>query len=458
MDRIVEEITSYASGLEYDDLPGDVVARAKELILDAVWCALGAAWAPPAVMSRAVASEVGSSSPATVMVGGQRTTPDLAAFANGVMIRYLDYNDTYTGKATCHPSDMLAPVLACVDAVHGDGKAAILGMVLGYEVLCGLADSVAFQAERIWDQATYAVVSASVAAAKLMGLSQEEMGHALSLAASSHLSVGQIRTGQISHWKGCAVANASRNAVFCAMLAKRGMTGPNDVFEGAKGFFTATGSRFEAPSWGGADRPYRMMSARIKPFPSGYHSQSAAEAVLELRPRVGDVREVKSLRLQTFPAGYEAMGSDESRWKPETRESADHSLPFVMAMALMEGGLEVRHYDEELYRRPEVRELMAKMSVGVGEAPSRMWPDMPLNIVEIEMNSGETFSTKVAYHLGHFKRFMSEADLERKFRPMAEGTAKLPAAQVDRLLDRLRRLEEVEEIGEVLSLTVAGGR
>ena len=110
--------------------------------------------------------------------------------------------------------------------------------------------------------------------------------------------------------------------------------------------------------------------------------------MLELRPRVGDVREVKSLRLQTFPAGYEAMGSDESRWKPETRESADHSLPFVMAMALMEGGLEVRHYDEELYLRPEVRELMAKMSVGVGEEPSRMWPDMPLNIVEIEMNSG----------------------------------------------------------------------
>jgi 2-methylcitrate dehydratase len=388
------------------------------------------------------------------MVSGKGTTPDLAAFANGVMIRYLDYNDTYTSNGTCHPSDMLAPTLAAVDAVHGDGRSTILGMVLGYEILCGLVDSGAMRRARGWDQASYGIVSAAVVAAKLMGLSREQMGHAISLAVSSHLSVGQIRSGQISHWKGCAVANASRNAVFCTMLAAKGMTGPNFVFQGPSGYFNATGGPFEMELSGGRGNPFRIMSARIKPYPSGYFSQSAIEATLELRSKIGSVEDINAIRLQTFPSGYAAMGSDESRWKPDTRESADHSLPFVMAMALMEGGLEIRHYDQEYFKKPGVRALMEKITVTVGEECERAWPDMPLNIVDIEMKSGEVQSTKVAYHLGHFERPMSEAQQERKFRPMAEEYAKLPREQVDRLLDRLKDLDQVQDIGEVLALTV----
>ena len=455
MDRLVNQLTSYALQLSYDNLPQEVVGRTKHLILDTVECALGAAPSPPATIARAMAAEVSSATPATVMVGGQETSPDLAAFANGAMIRYLDYNDTYTSNGTCHPSDMLAPTLAAADSLHDGGKAAILGMVLGYEVLCGLTDAGAIQRDGGWDQAALGVVSAAVVAAKLLGLNREQMGHAISLAVSSHLSVGQIRSGQISHWKGCAVANASRNATFCAMLAAKGMTGPNFIFEGPSGIFRAMGGHFEMQPFGGEGSSYRIMTARIKPFPSGYFSQSAIEAVLELRPNISDVIDIKEVRLQTFPSGYQAMGSDESRWRPETRESADHSLPFVMAMALMEGGLEIHHYDQEYFKRPEVRALMAKIQVEIGEEPVRAWPEVPLNIVDIEMNSGEVHSTKVAYHLGHFQRPMTDADQERKFRPMAQEYAGLPGEQVDRLLDWLRNLEQVQDIGEVLALTVA---
>jgi len=455
MDRLVDQLTSYALQLSYHDLPQEVVDRTKHLILDTVGCALGAAPSPPATIARAMAAEVSSATPATVMVGGQETSPDLAAFANGAMIRYLDYNDTYTSNGTCHPSDMLAPTLAAVDSLHDGGKAAILGMVLGYEVLCGLTDSGAIPRDGGWDQAAAGVVSAAVVAAKLLGLKREQMGHAISLAVSSHLSVGQIRSGQISHWKGCAVANASRNATFCAMLAAKGMTGPNFIFEGPSGIFRAMGGPFEMQPFGGEGGSYRIMTARIKPYPSGYFSQSAIEAVLELRPNISDVNDIKEVRLQTFPSGYHAMGSDESRWRPETRESADHSLPFVMAMALMEGGLEIRHYDQEYFKRPEVRALMVKIRVEIGEEPVRAWPEVPLNIVDIEMSSGEVHSTKVAYHLGHFQRPMTDADQERKFRPMAQEYAKLPREQVDRLLDRLRNLEQVKDIGQVLALTVA---
>jgi len=453
LDRILHHLCDYALTLSYRDLPPEVTRRTKFIVTDTVGCALGGAESPPAKIARAAASEITSAVPSTVLVSGQKTSPDIAAFVNGVMIRYLDFNDTYASSPTCHPSDLLAPVLAVVDARHGDGKDVILGMVLGYEVLCGLIDAGANERGHIWDQSTYGVIAAAVVAAKLFGHTKEQMANAISLAVSSHISIEQIRRGQISHWKGCALANASRNAVFCAMLAAKGMTGPEEVFEGKAGFLSSTGIRFDLTPFADSADGYRIMKARLKAFPAGYFSQSAIEAIVNLRPQIPDLDDVKEIRLDTFPAGYEVMGSGEANWQPETRESADHSLPFVMAVALMEGNLEIRHYDQMYYKRADVRALMQKISVRIGEESVAAWPEVPLNIVDVEMKSGKVLSTKVAYHLGHFKRLMTDEQQEQKFRPLAAPL--LPKTQIDDLLACLRRLDEVEQIGELISLTVA---
>jgi 2-methylcitrate dehydratase len=452
-DRILNHLCNYALKLSYRDLPQEVIGRTKHIVMDTVGCALGGAQSPPAKIARAAASEVTSAIPSTVLISGQKTSSDLAAFANGVMIRYLDFNDTYAGSPTCHPSDLLAPVLAVVDARNGNGKDVILGMVLGYEMLCGLIDAGSKERGRSWDQSTYGVIAAAVVAARLFGHTKEQMANAISLAIASHISLEQIRRGQISHWKGCALANASRNAVFCAMLAAKGMTGPEEVFEGKAGFLSSTGIRFEIRPFADSAETYRIMKARLKAFPSGYFSQSAIEAILSLRSQIPDLDDIKEIRLQTFPAGYEVMGSGEANWQPETRESADHSLPFVMAVALMEGIVETRHYDEMYYKRSDVRALMQKIKVRIGEEPVAAWPEVPLNIVDVEMKSEKVLSTKVAYHLGHFKRWMTGEEQERKFRPLAEPL--LPGSQIDDLLACLRRLDEVEQINELISLTLA---
>jgi 2-methylcitrate dehydratase len=452
-DRFLTHLCDYALKLSYRDLPPDVIRRAKQIVADTVGCALGGAASLPAKIARAAASEMTSAQPSTVMVSGQKTSPDLAAFANGVMIRYLDFNDTYAGSPTCHPSDLLAPVLAVVDARNGNGKDVILGMVLGYEIFCGLIDAGAKEPGRAWDQSTYGVIAAALVAAKLSGHTREQMANAISLALTSHISLEQVRRGQISHWKGCALANASRNAVFCAMLAGKGMTGPGEVFEGKAGFFNSAGIRFEIRPFADSADSYRIMKARLKAFPAGYFSQSAIEAILGLRSEITELDDIKEIRLQTFPAGYEVMGSGEANWRPETRESADHSLPFVMAVALMEGNVEIRHYDQLYFLRSEVRSLMQKIKVRIGEEPVAAWPDVPLNIVDVEMNSGKVLSTKVAYHVGHFKRFMTEEEQERKFRPLAEPL--LPKRQIDDLLACMRRLDDVGQISELISLTVA---
>jgi len=452
-DRILNHLCDYALQLSYRDLSQQVTQRTKYIVMDTVGCALGGAESPPAKIARAAAAEITSVTSSTVLVSGQQTSPDLAAFANGVMIRYLDFNDTYAGSPTCHPSDLLAPVLAVVDATNGNGQDVILATVLGYEVFCGLIDAGANERGRIWDQSTYGVIAAAVVAAKLFGHSKEQMANAISLAVASHISLEQIRRGQISHWKGCALANASRNAVFCAMLAAKGMTGPEEVFEGKAGFCASTGIRFEISPFADSADGYRILKARLKAFPAGYFSQSAIEAILTLRSQIADLDDIKEIRLQTFPAGYEVMGSGEANWQPETRESADHSLPFVMAVALMEGNLEIRHYDQRYYQRSDVRALMQKISVRIGAEPVAAWPEVPLNIVDVELTSGKVLSTRVAYHLGHFKRLMTDEEQERKFRPLAEPL--LPKKQIDDLLGCLRRLDEVERISELISLTVA---
>jgi len=441
MERLTDQIVTFAQQLSYEDLPPPVIAKAKDLVLDAVGCALGALPSPPAKIAQAMAAAVSSATPATVLGTGHKTSPDLAAFANGVMIRYLDYN----------PSDVISAVLAATEAARGNGRSAVLGMVLAFEVGSGLRQdrNGAQGGGTRWDSATYATISAAAAAGKQLGLSREQAGHAISLAAVSHLALGKIRRGQMSHWKGAATANASRNAVFCALLAAKGMTGPSPVFEGRNGFFEAIGAELDFQP--GPPGAFRIMDAYVKWVPCGFYGQPAVEAALELRTQVGSPATIKEIRVLTSPHGAEAMATDVSRWQPETRETADHSLPFVVAMAFIEGSLEIRHYDEEYYKRADVRDLMARVRVTPNDQFGPGFGRLPFTEVAVEASSGQVHTARVVHPLGHPERPMSDADYERKFRSMAEPV--LPEAQIASLLNRIRNLEKEEDIGEVLLLT-----
>ena len=444
MERLTDQIVSFSQELSFADLPPAVVARAKDLVLDAVGWALGAISSPPALIAQAMAATVSSTTPATVMGTGRQTSPDLAAFANGVMIRYLDYN----------PSDLISAVLASTEAAEGDGRSAVVGTVLAFEVLYALADSRhdGYAAETgwaRWDPATRTAVASAAVAARQLGLSREQAGHAVSLATVSHLTLGKVRRGQLSHWKGSATANASRNAVFCALLAARGMTGPSPVFEGPNGFFEAVGTAIDfQPTPSGT---YRIMDAHVKSVPAGFYGQGAAEAAAELRAKIPHLDAVTGIRILTSPHGAQAMGTDISRWRPETRETADHSLPFVVAMTFMEGRLEIRHFDEELYKRPDVREFMAKVQVIASDELAQAPERLSFTEVAVETQSGDVHTARVARPLGHPERPMADEDYERKFRSLAQPV--LPDERIVRLLAALRDLEHAEDVGAVIALT-----
>src|SRR5476651_373331 len=315
MTTIVEQLSAYAAALRYEDLPPEVVQQAKRLIVDTVGCALGGYASEPAKIAREIAGTVTSSKPATVIGSGQRSSLDLATFANGVMIRFLDFNDGYTSTGESgHPSDSIAAVLTLAEALGRSGKDVIVATVLAYEVFCRICDAVDLKPLG-FDHVTVGGMASTAAAARLIGLSEKEIAQAFNLGIAPNVALYQTRIGHVSMWKGCAYANASRNAVFAAMLASRGMTGPAPIFEGVGGYFKAvTRAPFQLAALGGREHPFKIMECSIKRYPLGQYSQTVVQAALEARGKIVNADEIAEVQIQTVSAAVRLMAGDPQKW------------------------------------------------------------------------------------------------------------------------------------------------
>jgi 2-methylcitrate dehydratase len=450
MDKIVDYLCDYTRSLAFEDLPAAVVHQAKRLLVDTLGCAIGGYASEPSKIARALADTISSRQPATVLGSGQQTSLELATFANGVMIRYLDFNDGYTSKESGHPSDAIAAVLSPAEIAHGDGKSVITATVLAYEVFCRLCDAVSVRS-RGFDHVTVGVMASTAAAAKALGLTPEHTTQAFNLSIVANNALYQTRIGDVSLWKGCAFANASRNAVFAAQLAAQGLTGPAPIFEGPGGFFTAVSREpFVLEPFGGQSRPFKILDCTVKRYPLGLYSQTVVEAALQARQQLGRVEDIEEVHIQTLQTAVNIMAGDAEKWHPNNRETADHSMPYTTAVALMYGTVEPRHFSPEYWQEPKLMALVQKVKVSASEAANRRAPEAMLSIVEVVTSRGERLMAEVPYHRGHYKNPMSDQEIETKFRRLAEEW--LTSKQIDALLDRLWNLEQVADIGEVVRM------
>lgn len=450
MDPNTQYLSSYASTLTYEDLPPEVIHKTKGLLIDTLACAMGGYASEPAKIACRMAERVSPRHmPATILGSGQTSSPELATFANGVMIRYLDFNDGFVAKSGGHPSDNFAPVITCADALHARGKEIIVASVLAYEVFCRLFDRLDL-ATKGFDQSVIGVISCTMGASKILGLSQKQMVQALNLAVVANLSLQQTRIGEVSMWKACAMANAGRNAVFAASLAKEGLTGPGPIFEGRHGFFKVISGPFQLDDFGGRGRPFRIMDATIKRFPCGLFSQSAVDAALKLRSKVSSVDEIAEVTVGTFSLGKAAMGSDPEKWRPQTRESADHSLPYVVGTALMYGSVELKHFQDDFFRNPEIVKLMAKIKVEETEECNRLYPGASPGRIDLTTTSGRKWSELVLYHRGHFQNSLNDEEIEAKFHSLTGDL--LPPVNRKEVLRLIWGLEHMDDFHTVMEL------
>jgi 2-methylcitrate dehydratase len=450
--NLAERLSAYAAGLRFEDLPQEAVHEAKRRLLDSLGCAMGAWHSEPATIARKLAATQSSTLGATVIGTTHQAPPEAAAFANGVLFRYLDYNDTYLSLEPAHPSDNLAAVLAVAEPRQSNGREIVTAAVLAYEIQCRLCDAASIRA-RGWDHVTYGSFSTSLAAGKLLGLNETQLTHAQGLAGVPNNAMRQTRVGMLSHWKGCAFANASRNGVFAALLASYGMTGASEVFEGEMGFWKQVSGPFELPTLGGNGVPFMINQTYIKFWPAEYHSQSAIDAALQLREKLtGGVEAIEKITIETFNAAVEIIGGEPEKWRPTTRETADHSLPYCVAVALTDGKVTLDSFDDTHLKNESLMELIQKIEVKANAELNKKYPEGIPNLIRLHLKDGSTLEKEVTFPRGHARNPMTDAEVEQKFRSMAETL--LPAERITDILDRYWNLEAQTDIGDLLQLFV----
>lgn len=448
MDKTTESLASYVISLCYDDLTTAAVHETEKRLIDSFACAIGGYHSEPAVIARSLATSSNGVPPARVFGSGHFTSMEMAAFANAVMMRYLDCNDTYISIGAGHPSDMLSAVLAVADAYHANGKDVIVATVAAYEVFMGLADVVPLR-DKGWDQGVFVVLGSAAGAGKLLRLTKEQMGNALSLAISANIPTRQTRSGELSMWKGCATAAAARAGVFAALLAKEGMTGPTQAFEGRHGVWEQVTGPFQIKPLGGAEVPFAVERSNLKYFPSEYHSQAPLWMAVSLRQKLlGE--EINAINVQTYYTAYSEIGSEPQKWDPQTRETADHSLPYLLAVALRDGTITVDTFSEERIRDQSLRSLMNRITISENPQFTRQYPAAMVSEMEVVTKSGKRYVEQASYPKGHVRNPMTDADVQSKFEEMCRGV--LQPDQRQKTLDALSALKDVKDIGEVLDL------
>lgn len=441
-DKTTESLVSYVQTASFESLTPEVVHQCKRSLIDMFASALGAYDNPTSELARKVALRSTTDHPATIWGSYIQTTPEAAAFANGVMTRLLDISDTYLGKSRGHPSDMTAGILAVAESVHADGKSVINAITLAYDVYCSFCEAIDVNSKG-WDQPVYGVLGCVMGAGTLLKLSREQMANAISLALAPNMSLAQARRGALSHWKGCAGANASRNAVFAAMLAQDGFTGPTAVFEGDGGLWQIIGRH----EWPLPTVTHLITQTHMKCLPVCYHGQSAVFATLQLRDRC-PVSEIDEIVVEGYKAAHMMMGADPTRWAPATRETADHSMPYVVAMALLDGAVTDGSFAQERLTDPAVLSLMAKVKMRSDARLDTLYPEASPSCVSIRLKSGQTYKEEVRYPLGHAKNPLSDADVVNKFNDLT--ATRLGATQRESALEALLNFERFDDVTDVI--------
>lgn len=450
---LARRLAEYATGLMFDSLTPEAVHETKRRFIDSFATAVGAMPAEAYAIARKCAARV-SGNPSASVLGGGTSSPEWACFVNGLLIRYLDFNDTYLSLEPAHPSDNLAAVLAVGEAVGAKGKDLITAAVLAYEIQCRFCDAASLRKHGV-DHVTYGAISSATASAKLMKLDAIRTTHAIGIAGVCNTALRQTRSGELSMWKGCAFANAARNGVFAATLAADGLTGPAPIFEGDLGFFNLVARTAFTPAPFGSEPEngdgFMMNKTYIKFWPAEYHSQSAIDAALQLRAELnGDVSQVASIDIHTFEASYNIIGKYKEAWAPRTRETADHSLPYCTAAALHDGDVYLETFDEPHFTDPARVAFTAKVKVHHDTTLDPRYPAGIPNRIVVTLTDGRTLTKEVSFPRGHAGNPMTDVEVEAKFRRAVEP--RYGKSKADAMLARCWDFETLTSVTELIRM------
>jgi 2-methylcitrate dehydratase len=453
-DPLVSDIVDFLGELKSRPISRTDQSALTMRVADAVGCGVFATSVPEAqTVSRALMA-FGGQSQSTLLSTG-RTSVDTATCVNGFLIRFADYNDTYFGLAPCHPSDLVSAALAVGEERHSSGREILEALRAGYHLLLDFCDAVSLRA-RGWDHATFGGLAGTAVAGRLLRLTPVQIGHAISLAVISGTSLCETRSGALSTWKALAFPDAVARGVRYAYLAERGITGPATPFVGTYGFVRSVSGPLSPQLDSSRER---AGDSYIKPYAAVYWAQSSIEMALAIREKIvesaggeiGQTQIMDGLSAIEVRAGAQVIGSSAdtaAKWRPPTRETADHSLPFLIVLALKDGTVSFQSIDEG---RSDSDILAAVANVMVYEEPefTRRYPEEVPVSVAVEY-CGQRFEEFRSTALGHTKRPLTAAHVRAKF--LDNCSATLPAETAESLWHRLEALPYAESVDGLLGV------
>jgi 2-methylcitrate dehydratase len=438
---MVEDLADFVVGARWEALSAEASETLVARVLDSIGCAVAAISSDVVGMVRRQVTELGGR-PVCTLIGGGKTAPDRAALYNGAAVRYLDFTDAYLAKGeTCHPSDNLGAVLAAIEYAGGTGRNLITALAVAYQVQCRLSD-VAPVRTRGFDHTTQGSYAAAAGVSHALGLDAARTANALAIAGTAFNALRVTRTGALSNWKGLAYPNTGFSAVGACFLAREGVTGPDQVFEGNKGFMDSIAGKFEI-DWRTEDLE-KVRQTALKRYNAEIHAQSLIEAILELRQEHALTgAEVEQVEIEVFDVAYNIIGGGEEGEKKlvRTKEEADHSIPYIAAVAVLDGEVMPGQYVAERINRDDVQSLLQRVTVRPAADLSERFPAEEPCRVRIRLYDGAVLTREKADYLGYPTRPMSWGDVTMKFRTLVEPVA--GAELASKIEDAVRSLDQL---------------
>jgi 2-methylcitrate dehydratase len=452
----VHELAGFVLDCFRSDLPADVVERASLHLFDTIGCAAGAHDAPPVAAARRAVAGSGPAEATIFFGGGSHSVVD-AILVNGAAVRYLDANDVPLSARTGpggHPSDNIVVALAMAERAGSSGRDTVAAIVLGYELATRFMSTMARHVPGEWDHVSWSGIVAASMASVLIGADADELANAIAIAASKGYALKAIRHGEISMLKAAGNALVAREGALAAMLAAEGMTGPPTVFEGKTGLIATMGGRPEPDVLADLCAPpiWAIRRVSIKAFPAIGTSQAALHAGVaiaseeEVRPE-----DVSNIMIHLPATKWtERTKSMPERLRPTTRESADHSIPFLVALALTQGGVTQAHFEQGLWQDPRMRSLMDRTILISDETLTERADTAFPAVVEVTMRDGRMLRSEVIDTPGSPSRPWGRAEIAEKFRGL--DRAGVDDDRIDSIGEACLDLPNAESVESLMAL------
>lgn len=455
-ETITAAMARWAAALRFEDIPADAVKEAKRFLLDSLGCALGGYGQHDVKVALEVLDEIAGTGPATLIGAGRKIDPVSAALANALMVRVLDYNDIYWQQDPSHPSDIIPAAIACAERAGGNGRDLIVGVVLGHEFEMRLCEcAVPGIRERGWHHATLTAFAAPIVAGRMLGLDWRRIQHAIGISGSGRATLGAVTAGALTMMKNTVDPLAVQSGVLAALLAAGGATGPEHVLDGKEGLAHALG-----PQWKlgilteGLGETWRITRCGMKAFPTEALTHAPISATLSLvKEHDLQPEQVRAVTIRSLARAADIL-ADPSKYDPRTKETADHSLPYCIAAAIVDRQVTPLQFTMERILDPRIREQLGKVRVVADPEIEAVFPRLQRVVVTIRTGDGREVTSQLDYPKGDPRHPLTDAEVEEKFDALAAPF--LSASARRELADAVWNLERVPRVDALMDLTRAG--